>query len=60
MFGSLPRPSSGQHLILKSTISAHNTLWDPTCLQDVRKNNYKTYLRLKCTGWRTKNRHAVS
>ena len=47
MFRSLSRPSSGQHLIVKGTISAHYTLRDPTCLQDVRKNNYKYYFRLK-------------
>ena len=36
MFQSLLRPSSGQHLTVKGTISAHYTLWDPICLQAVR------------------------
>jgi hypothetical protein len=52
MVRSLLRPSSGQHLIVKGTVIVHYTLWDPICLQNVRKNNYKTYLRLKyCRTW---------
>jgi hypothetical protein len=44
MFRSLPIPSSGQHLVVKGTVSAHCTVWDPVCLQNVRKNNYKSII----------------
>ena len=43
MFRSLPRPSSGQHKMVKVSISLHYTLWYPICLQNVRKNNYKSF-----------------
>jgi len=34
----LIRPSSGQHLEVRGTISAYHVLWDPILLQGVIKN----------------------
>jgi len=36
-----------ERVIVDGTISVHYTLWNPICLQNVCKNNYKSYLRLK-------------
>jgi hypothetical protein len=36
-----------ESVIVKCTISVHYALLDPICVQNVRKNNYKSYLRLK-------------
>jgi hypothetical protein len=34
-----------ERVVVKGTISVHYTLWNPICLQNVRRNNYKSYLR---------------
>jgi len=36
-----------ERVIVKGNLSVHYSLWDPICLQNVGKNNYKRYLRLK-------------
>jgi len=46
MFRSFPRPSSGQHLIVKGTINVLCTLWDSMCLHNVRKTIIKVLLLL--------------
>jgi hypothetical protein len=39
--------NNAERVIVKGTISVNYTLWDLISLQNVRKNNYKSYLMLK-------------